>query len=60
MPITKKESIKLKKLIRDYVNARVDLSWMGGAQPDDAEEIEKDAAKALIDMQKFIKIITES
>jgi hypothetical protein len=45
---------KLKRLLRAYVNAEIEYSWMGAAAPESYAEIENDLEKTRAKLERYL------
>ena len=52
-----KEKAKLKRLISNYVNIRIEESWAGGGDPQYHAEIKKEVRQTKKKLNKFINDI---
>lgn len=59
MPIDRRKAGVLKRHIKAHVAAQVDLSWKGSKMPDEAEDIEAEAARLESKLMDFIESLCE-
>lgn len=59
MPITKRQETHLKKLIQEYVNAKIELSWIGSKSTEEHHDIRSNARHAGDKLNTYIQRLTE-
>ncbi len=58
--LTKYQSRKLKRLIKNYVDAAVDNSWAGGVHPDERDELAIADRNAFRNLMEYIRKLDNS
>lgn len=56
--ITKQQAEKLKELINEYCDAKIDYSWVGSYEIEDQTDVEHDVMASLLKLNYFIKELT--
>lgn len=57
--LTKKQAVKLKRLIQDYAETMVADSWAGSADPEDYQSIRGSHAESAAYLREYIETLME-